>query len=476
MKFTESVNVRDTTSDESDQESIDSNFTNHNLENSNEEDVNIISANDMKIPSENGTQEESEDYSYEENSVEDEEDDSDDTNVDDNISDEEDRSEEDSDDNDENEGMHANLLAEEQDDVEALREWAIDGNVSRILVTKLLAILRRRAMPNLPKTADTLLKNRGNFEIVTVENSFQKTAQYVYFGIAKGLVNCVNPILHPGGVIDLIFHVDGVSLFQSSRNQFWPILCRVHCNERNIYSPFPIALYMGSQKPENLNLFFARFIAEMNELKENGIRIGGDLFQLRIKCFIADTPARALIKCTVGHTGFYSCERCEIQGKKYNHVSCFAKWNEPERTNDSFRNQTQPMHHTNISPLLEIREIDMVKMFLLDYMHLAPLGIMKKLITILLQEFDNHQLQQFDFILETIKAQIPSDFQRKTQSIKEIRHWKATQYSFFLLYAGIVVFKFLLPENLYKHFSLLFTGFRILCSPELSITYHCHAK
>ena len=42
MKFTESVNVRDTTSDESDQESIDSNYTNHNLENSNEEDVNII--------------------------------------------------------------------------------------------------------------------------------------------------------------------------------------------------------------------------------------------------------------------------------------------------------------------------------------------------------------------------------------------------------------------------------------------------
>ena len=220
MKFTESVNARDTTSDESDQESIDSNYTNHNLMDSNEEDVNIISGNDgMEIPSENGTQEESEDHSYEEDSVQGEEYESDDRNVEDNISDEEDRSEEDSDDNDENEGMHANLLPEEQDDVLALREWAINGNVSRILVTKLLTILRRRAMPNLLKTADTLLKNRGNFEIVIVDNSFQKTAQYVYFGIAKGLVYCVNPILYPGGVIDLIFHVDGVSLFQSSRHQ-----------------------------------------------------------------------------------------------------------------------------------------------------------------------------------------------------------------------------------------------------------------
>ena len=70
MKFTESINARDTTSDESDQESIDSNHTNHNLEDSNEEDVNIITANDvMEIPSKNGTREESEDHSYEEDSV-----------------------------------------------------------------------------------------------------------------------------------------------------------------------------------------------------------------------------------------------------------------------------------------------------------------------------------------------------------------------------------------------------------------------
>ena len=81
---------------------------------SNEEDVNIISGIDvMEIPSENGTQEESEDYSYEEDSVQGEEYESDDTDVEDNISDEEDRSQEDSDDNDENGGMHANLLPEE---------------------------------------------------------------------------------------------------------------------------------------------------------------------------------------------------------------------------------------------------------------------------------------------------------------------------------------------------------------------------
>lgn len=288
----------------------------------------------------------------------------------------------------------ANLpLEEEFDDNEALRQWAIEDNVPRLLVTKLLLILRRKAIPNLPKTADTFLKINANYDIVTVENSFQRTEQYAYFGIAKGLEKCLNPVFHANRVIELIVHVDGVSLYRSSRNQFWPILCRVHCDEHNAYSPFPVALHMGSQKPANLHLFFARFNAEMILLLNNGIEIDGIQFEVRMKCWIADTPARALIKCTKGHSGFYACERCTIKGEKQNGVMCFVGLDMPERSNDTFRNQTQPMHHTNISPLIEIQEIDMVKMFILDYMHLGPLGVMKKILELLLRRFDNHQKQ-----------------------------------------------------------------------------------
>ena len=38
-------------------------------------------------------------------------------------------------------------------------------------------------------------------------------------------------------------------------------------------------------------------------------------FDIRIKCFIADTPARAAIKCVKGHTDFNACEKCIIRGQ-----------------------------------------------------------------------------------------------------------------------------------------------------------------
>ena len=94
IKFTGSVNALDTTSDESDQ--VDLNYTNHDLKDSNEEDVNIIRANDvMEISSKNGTQQELEDHSHKKDSVHEQVDECDDRNVD-NTFDEEDRSKEDS--------------------------------------------------------------------------------------------------------------------------------------------------------------------------------------------------------------------------------------------------------------------------------------------------------------------------------------------------------------------------------------------
>ncbi|KYN06768.1 hypothetical protein ALC62_02276 [Cyphomyrmex costatus] len=51
-----------------------------------------------------------------------------------------------------------------------------------------------------------------------------------------------------------------------------------------------------------------------------------------------------------------------------------------EKTNVSFRNQRQSCHHTGYSSLLNIKPpIDMIICLPLDYMHLACLGIMKKL-------------------------------------------------------------------------------------------------
>ena len=128
-------------------------------------------------------------------------------------------------------------------------------------------------------------------------------------------------------------------------------------------------------------LYTSHFIAEANNLQANGVTISNQRFNVRIHCFICDTPARAFLKCTKGHTGFYSCERCEIRGLRENSVTQFPLINYPERTNESFRTRSQSRHHLRESPLLQIRPfINMIFMFVLDCMHLFCLGMMRQLL------------------------------------------------------------------------------------------------
>ena len=48
-------------------------------------------------------------------------------------------------------------------------------------------------------------------------------------------------------------------------------------------------------------------------LKERGIAVNGVVFNIRLLFFTCDAPARQFLKCVKGHSGFYSCERCEIR-------------------------------------------------------------------------------------------------------------------------------------------------------------------
>lgn len=80
----------------------------------------------------------------------------------------------------------------------------------------------------------------------------------------------------------------------------------------DIYKPFAIAIYSGNSKPGNVNDFINDFILEIINLIRRGLTVSQTRFNVRIHCFECDTPARAFLKGTKGHTGFYSCERCEV--------------------------------------------------------------------------------------------------------------------------------------------------------------------
>jgi len=123
----------------------------------------------------------------------------------------------------------------------------------------LLSIIRKiPGCDDIPKDPRTLLKTPSN--IVTTSLS---SGSYYYFGIEKTLnLFCINNNINiqPNEKFLLAVNIDGLPLSKSSNSSFWPILCSVKSVKILMKHVFLIALYHGSEKPNNE--FFNDFVNE----------------------------------------------------------------------------------------------------------------------------------------------------------------------------------------------------------------------
>ncbi|XP_033225680.1 uncharacterized protein LOC117178360 [Belonocnema kinseyi] len=159
--------------------------------------------------------------------------------------------------------------------------------------------------------------------------------EYVYFGIKKGLKDCIDVNVYSKATIFVQFNADGVALTKSGEKGFWVISAKI-LYKPDIYKPFPVAIYCGNSKPLSVDDYLRELIHELNILQANGIVIENKLFNVRIHCFVCDMPARTFLKCTKGHGGFYACERCEIHGIKADNVTEYPLIYCAERTDQKF--------------------------------------------------------------------------------------------------------------------------------------------
>lgn len=101
-----------------------------------------------------------------------------------------------------------------------------------------------------------------------------------------------------------------------------------------------------------------------------------------------DAPAKAFLMRVKGHSGF-SCSRCKHEGVYMNNRVCFpySDVNSIERTHDDYVLMNDEEYHTStISCLVLIPDINTIKIFSMDYMHLTYLGVIKKLINLWLNK------------------------------------------------------------------------------------------
>jgi hypothetical protein len=329
--------------------------------------------------------------------------------------------------------------------------WAVSHKITHLALHDLLHILKDEH-PELPKDPRTLL---GTVSKVVVKDI--PGGSYYHFGLLSGVKKSVEQcedMQQIGDVLKVEINVDGLPLFKSCSVQFWPILGLLMGLKTK--KPFVIGLFCGSSKPTIATEYFEDFVNEVNQLKNEGVSLGGHQYRIQIAACVCDTPARAYVKNVKGHNGYSGCDQCTQRGIYAENRMTFPEVNAPLRTDESFAAMEDEGHHNGPSALATIG-MGMVSKFPLDYMHLVCLGVMRKLLQLwvkgpLRTRLGRHDIADISVGLLELKNQVPMEFARKPRSLKELDRWKATEFRQFLLYTGPVVLEEILPDDMYKNF------------------------
>lgn len=172
---------------------------------------------------------------------------------------------------------------------EDIRSWAVSNNISHLSQKKLFVILNERIPNCLPQDPRTLLKTRQTIFLTKVG-----VGNYWHNGLESSLRNVLQKLSDIPKSISINVNMDGLPIFKSSKNEFWPILYNIH--EIPTVRPMIIGIYYGMGKPADLTAYLQPFVEEANILLNEGIIINGVKISFKIRSFICDSPARAFIK------------------------------------------------------------------------------------------------------------------------------------------------------------------------------------
>ncbi|KAK4883368.1 hypothetical protein RN001_006687 [Aquatica leii] len=343
-----------------------------------------------------------------------------------------------------------------------LAEWAVNTNLPHVHLNSLLRLLKP-FHKNLPLDARTLLKSPRQLQLKNVEPD----GQYYHFGVRNAVLKLISSYhVELESLIEITLNVDGLPISKSNGSQFYPILCNLFCNPNYVQI---IGLYHGKAKPKYANDLLEDFVNEVVSLTINGFQYNNKTYELKIKGFICDAPAKSFIVYTKGHTGYHSCSKCFIEGEYSSDKISFPDTeNLRKRDNNNFRSKVDINYHTGTSIIKQIPGFDMVSGIPLDYMHLICLGVMRKL---LLQWVTGKPPIKLSFrsinaVSENLEIQaknIPCELIRKPQ----LRQ--------FLIYTGPLVLKSILPYDVYLNFLSLHVATTILSSSKHIISLGLYA-
>ncbi|OXU17067.1 hypothetical protein TSAR_009001 [Trichomalopsis sarcophagae] len=232
-----------------------------------------------------------------------------------------------------------------------------------------------------------------------------------------------------------------------------------------------VGIFRSSKKPTSVVEFFHFFVTDMRFLLQDGVQFGDKNRCIKLRCFVADALARALVLCHRSHNSRSPCSRCCVQGESVRSgVMVYKGTKHHLRKEDEYRSRINHDHHKMVeqTPLAD-HPFDIVSNTVFDYMHLVCLGIMEKILQGVIDgrfvksvKLSANHIKLVTDRLEQVSKFCPRDFARKPVNIDKHGKFKATEHRQILLYSGVNVFNGLVNSAVYKHFVLLHVAIRIL--------------
>lgn len=168
--------------------------------------------------------------------------------------------------------------------------WTLKYNINHLVLKGIVEIINERFDKEiLPKDPRTLLKTPRMVTIVPIADE----QYYWHNGIRFCLENLFSDLSN-SITISLNINMDGLPIYKSSREEFWPILFNIF--EMPNVAPMVAGIYSGKSKPSNVAGFLMPMVNELKSILQEGIIINDNKITVKIRCFIADSPARAFIK------------------------------------------------------------------------------------------------------------------------------------------------------------------------------------
>ena len=298
----------------------------------------------------------------------------------------------------------------------------------------------------------------------------------------------------PGGFLStpentgFILCSDGVQLFKSSNQSFWPVLLAVtslppgiRMNAENLILA---GVWQGSIKPP-MEIILGPVIDKIQHLHSHGIQFqsptGSKVMRAKLLIAVFDLPAKAMATNFVQYNGYYSCTYCLDKGQHRAYRHTFLPTEKHEPRTEALIKQHAIEAKRKGKAVFGIKGksilsscIKIVSDVPIDYMHAVLEGVSKSLLSAFLDsKYHNYRFylgrttEQIDQRMREIKP--PQEFRRSPRSLTSMKQWKASEHRAWLLYYCLPVLGDLLPADYVYHLSLLVSALHILLGDAVQI-------